>query len=135
MTKLLYVTQFGTKVRLKLLRTVPDHNMVSFIMETVSNHHLTLRTSDGQYSQPRKLKNGVSQRSILAPFLFNIYISNVPPTQSRLFIYADDLAVAFSSPSLKTVENNGSAMFSEIVGAFSNVPAGLTHKIAGHLAI
>jgi len=92
-------------LRLKLLRTIPDKHLVAFIMETLSNRRCVLRTSDGQESHARGLKNGVSKGSILAPCLFNIYISDIPTTLSIKLSYADDLALAFTGPDWADVEN------------------------------
>jgi len=65
-----------------------------------------LRTSDGQQSRHRKLKNGVLQGSILAPCLFNVYISDIPPTHAKQFAYADYLAIVHSTSSWYEVEKS-----------------------------
>jgi len=77
-------------LRLKLLRTIPDKDLVAYIMETLSNRRFVLRTSDGQESRARRLKNGVAQVPIPAPCLLNIYISDIPKKFSTNLHYADD---------------------------------------------
>jgi len=47
------------------------------------------KTSDGQSSLPRRLRNRVPQGSFLSLMLFNIYISDIPKTDD----YADDFAL------------------------------------------
>ena len=42
----------------------------------------------------KQLKNCLPQGSVLAPLLFNVYTADLPPTESRKFAYADDLALA-----------------------------------------
>ena len=77
----------------KLLRLLPDRDMVRKIMEMVGNRSFTLTNGKSKRSRSRRLKNGVPQRSVLAPLLFNIYISEMPTTVTRKYAYADDLAI------------------------------------------
>ena len=77
---------------------------MKFIMEMVSNHSFTLHTNDGQHSRLRRLRNGVPQGSVLAQMSFNIYIHDLPNTESKKYRYADDLAILLSNPSWSRVE-------------------------------
>jgi len=67
----------------KLLRLLPDRHMVHMIMELVGNRSFTLTIGNVKRSRLRRLKNGVSQGSVLAPILFNICISDTSITVSR----------------------------------------------------
>ena len=78
--------------------------MVRMIMEMVSNRSLTLTTGNRKRSRLRRLKNGVPQGSVLAPFLFNIYITDLPTTISRKYAYADDLAIMHADGDWQAVE-------------------------------
>jgi len=90
-----YDTVWYQGLALKLLQTIPDRHLVRFIVNIISNRSFILKTSDGQCSRLRRLKNGVPQGSTLAPVLFNIYISDIPDTVSTQYGYADDLALLF----------------------------------------
>jgi len=63
------------------------------IMEMVSNRSFTLTTGNGKRSRLQRLKNDVPQGSVLAPLLFNTYISDLPTTVARKYAYADDVAI------------------------------------------
>lgn len=56
-------------------------------------------------SRERKLKNGLPQGSVLAPLLFNLYLSDIPETISKKFCYADDIAIATSHRDFGEIEN------------------------------
>jgi len=69
-----YDTVWHRDLTCRLLRLLPDRHMVGMIMEMVGSRSFTLTT--GNKSRLRRLKNGVPQRSVSAPHLFNIYISS-----------------------------------------------------------
>jgi len=99
-----YDTVWHRGLTCKLLRLLPDRHMVHMIMEMIGNHSFTLTTGNGQTSRLRRLKNGVLQGSVLAPLLFNIYISDLPTTISRKYAYADDLAIMHADGDWQAVE-------------------------------
>ena len=74
------------------------------IMELIQNRSFTLTTGDSKQSRLRRLENGVSQGSVLAPLLFNIYTYDLPSMISRKFAYADDVALLYSSENWKDLE-------------------------------
>ena len=69
--------------------------------DTVWHHGLTPKLL---WLLLRRLKNGVPQESVLAPLLFNMYISNLPTTVSRKYAYADDLAIMHDDGDWRAVE-------------------------------
>ena len=109
-----YDTVWHQGLTLKLLRIIPDRHMVKFICNILANRRFVLKTSDGQTSRPRQLRNGVPQGSVLSPLLFNIYISDIPLTTSRQYGYADDLALLHSDRAWSNVENTLTADMSLI---------------------
>ena len=87
-------------LHLKLLKTVQEKHLVSFIMEILTYGSFTLMTSYGQNSRLRKLKNGIP----LAPLLFKIYIHDLPETTSNKYGFADDLAIHLHRPMWEAVD-------------------------------
>ena len=99
-----YDTVWLSALFLKMLHVIPDHHMVRFLQELISNRRFTLQTSDGRLSRTRSLKNGVPQGSTLSPLLFNIYISDLPHSQSQQYGYADDLALLYEDKDWNKIE-------------------------------
>ena len=87
-----------------MLHAIPDHHIVRFLQELISNRRFTLQTSDGRLSRPRSLKNGDPQGSTPSLLLFNFYISDLPHTQLQQYGYADDLAQLYVDKDWNKIE-------------------------------
>ena len=111
----------------KLLRLLLDKHIVRMIMELVRNRSFTLTTGDSKQSRLRRLKNGVSQGSVLAPLLFNIYTYDLPSMISRKFAYADDLSLLHSSGNWKNLEGTLSQDMSTLSAYFQTWRLKLSH--------
>ena len=73
-------------------------------MELQYTRSFTLFTSDGQKSRSIRLKNGRVQGFVLAPTLCNIYTADFSKTSGNCFMYAYDVAITYSAPSIAKVE-------------------------------
>ena len=88
----------------KLLGLLPDKRMVWMIMEFVHNKSFTLTIGDSKPTRLRCLKNDLPQGSVLALLLFNIYIYDLLSMTTKKYVYADDLAILYSSGDWKVLE-------------------------------
>jgi hypothetical protein len=78
--------------------------MVSLVEDMLSNRQFRVFVED-KSSKFRFLNNGLPQGLVFSPILFNLYTNDLPPTNSRKFIYADDLAMAYQHQNFENVEN------------------------------
>ena len=69
----------------------------------LSNRYLQVFLNDFKSSW-RRLNNGLLQGSDLAPCLFILYISDLPNTVSKKFIYADNLALVYQCEDFEETE-------------------------------
>jgi hypothetical protein len=81
---------------------VPDQKLCNLMNSMLSNRYFKVYLNDDT-SKWKRLNNGLPQGSVLAPLLFNLYISDVPlsSVKSKMFMYADDLAIAYQSKSFE----------------------------------
>jgi len=70
----------------------------------VGNRSITFTTGNNKRSRLRRLKNDILRRCVLAPLLFNTYISDLPATISRKYAYADDQAIMHADGDWQVVE-------------------------------
>ena len=122
-----YNTVWNRGLTCKLLRLLSDKHMVRMIMELVWNKIFTLITGDSKSSRLRRLKNGLSQGSVLAPLPFNIHIYNLPSITSKKYVYADDLAILYSSGDWKVVERTLSEDMTPLSGYLQTWRLKLSH--------
>ena len=91
-----YDTVWTGGLMYKLAKIIPCRK----ILETLSTMTSTRRfhvVLGGRESRTRKIRNGVPQSSVIAPTLFNVYISDMPKSQSYKLGYADDWVLAHKS--------------------------------------
>ena len=70
------------------------------------------------YSRPFRLRRGVSQNSVLGSVLFSLFINDLPtflPMSVKVSLYADDLAIWASFPSVECAISTVKAALSRLV--------------------
>uniref|UniRef100_A0A3B4TKG3 Reverse transcriptase domain-containing protein n=1 Tax=Seriola dumerili TaxID=41447 RepID=A0A3B4TKG3_SERDU len=89
----------------KILETTRDIRLTELIESMLENRHFFVELG-GKKSRWQRLKNGLSQGSVLAPLLFNIYTKDQPKSaDTRRFIYADDLGIGAQATDFKIMED------------------------------
>ena len=98
----------------KIYRMTSDIKCTDLIGNMLSNRRYFVELN-GQKSRWRNQKNGLPQRSVLSPVLFNIYTNDQPiHKDTRSFIYADDLCIATQDASFEKTESTLSATLDSI---------------------
>ncbi|XP_047992992.1 uncharacterized protein LOC125231576 [Leguminivora glycinivorella] len=87
----------------KMGKIIPSAKILRLLGNMMGPRKITVLLGD-KASKYKLLKNGLPQGSVLAPLLFNVYTSDMPPTQSRKFLYADDIALTTQTKSFEAGE-------------------------------
>ena len=132
-----YDTVWHRGLKLKLNNVIPDKSLVNFIMTLIASRSFIMHVGADR-SKQRFLKNGVPQGSVLAPLLFNLYTSDLPKTQSKKYIYADDIALMISGKTFGPIEQSVSEDLDTMSRYFNNwrlkINTGKTVCTSFHLA-
>lgn len=91
-----YDTVWKKGLLYKLIKVIPCLRLCNLVGNMLSDRLFQIFVND-QRSRFRKLNNGLAQGSVLSSLLFNLYIHDLPPSKSRKFLYADDMAYVFQS--------------------------------------
>jgi hypothetical protein len=101
-----YDTVWREGLMIKFLEAVPWLKLFNLLKNMLSNHYFQVFLRD-QSSKWRRLNNGLPQGSVLAPILFNLYMSDLPSTtDAKVFHYADDIAMTYQAKTFDECENN-----------------------------
>ena len=98
-----YDTVWKRGLLLKLSVIIPCRKTLTLMMNMLSDRCIQVEIN-GKNSSKRILNNGLPQGSVLSCFLYCLYTSDIPNTRSRLFMYADDIAIAFQAKTFEEIE-------------------------------
>lgn len=98
-----YDTVWKRGLMYKLLEVIPCLAVCDIICNMLSDRIFQV-FMNGKSSSKLKLNNGIPQGSVLAPLLFNLYVSDLPNSLARKFMYADDVAYAFQGKDARDIE-------------------------------
>ena len=105
-----YDTVWQAGLMMKLSKAIKCQTTIRLIASLVSQRNFRVFLGN-RVSRRRILKNGLPRGSVLAPSFFNVYISDLPPTESLKFGYAGDWTLATQSNTFSHLESTLSLDF------------------------
>ena len=98
-----YDTVWTGGLLFKLAHSIPCQTTLNLLRRMVTTRQFRVALGS-DLSRTRRIRNGVPQGSVLAPALFNVYISDMPATESLKLGYADDWALVHQARSFEELE-------------------------------
>ena len=96
-------TVWQARLTMKLSKAIKCRPTIRLIASHISQRNFRVFLGN-QVSRKRILKNGLPQGSVLATSFFKVYISDLPPTESLKFGYADEWTLATQSKTFSHLE-------------------------------
>jgi hypothetical protein len=112
-----YDTVWRKSLMIIFLEAVPCLKLFNLLNNMLSNRYFQVFLGD-QSSRWRRLNNGLPQRSVLAPILFNLYKSDLPSTAAKVLQYAVVIAVTYQAKTFDECENNLDADIKGLIQIF-----------------
>lgn len=101
-----YDTVWKQDLLLKAARILSCNATLRLISNILSVFDRSFRVIlDDKRSTTRVQQNCLLQGSVVATVFFNLYISDIPKTNTREFIYADDIVIVVQNTSFTDKEN------------------------------
>lgn len=98
-----YDTVWKRGLLIKQSAIIPRRTTSTLVMSMLSDRCFRVEIN-GKISSKRTLNNRLPQGSVLSCFLFCLYTSDILKTRSRIFMYADDIAIAFQAKTFEDIE-------------------------------
>ena len=98
-----YDTVWKKGLLYKVYKLIPCPVLLRLLNSILSDRLIQVHIGSKK-SKFKQLKNGLPQGSVLSPLLFNVYTADLPATQSRKCIYADDIALAYQDEEFEETE-------------------------------
>ena len=97
-----------------------SENVIAWFKSYLSEGKFKININAG-YSSPSNLTCGVPERSILGPFLFLLYVNDLPQAVvSDSLLYADDTYTVFQQKNVTEIEKQQLSEFSSLCDWFAD---------------